>query len=158
MGAEFALEKTLTKETNGRLIKSTLDLDYLDCSTYDLDTVERLFLDTTLAKAHPRESYGAQVPHRYFKSPSTRAFHYVITPGYCRVTTEQLSHGTGFNGFAQEEVDITLRKEKLEEKTRDAKRRRRQRLRQAEAQAEHCLLYTSPSPRDATLSRMPSSA
>ena len=26
------------------------------------------------------------------------------------------------------------------------------------AQAENCLLYTSPSPRDATLSRMPSSA
>ena len=26
------------------------------------------------------------------------------------------------------------------------------------AQSEHCLLYTSPSPRDATLSRMPSSA
>ena len=25
-------------------------------------------------------------------------------------------------------------------------------------QLEHCLLYTSPSPRDATLSRMPSSA
>ena len=27
-----------------------------------------------------------------------------------------------------------------------------------EALAGHCLLYTSPSPRDATLSRMPSSA
>ena len=29
---------------------------------------------------------------------------------------------------------------------------------QAESQFKHCLLYTSPSPRDATLSRMPSSA
>ena len=29
---------------------------------------------------------------------------------------------------------------------------------QLELQAQHCLLYTSPSPRDATLSRMPSSA
>ena len=28
----------------------------------------------------------------------------------------------------------------------------------AQQQAEPCLLYTSPSPRDATLSRMPSSA
>ena len=28
----------------------------------------------------------------------------------------------------------------------------------AREQLEHCLLYTSPSPRDATLSRMPSSA
>ena len=27
-----------------------------------------------------------------------------------------------------------------------------------EEQGKHCLLYTSPSPRDATLSRMPSSA
>ena len=28
----------------------------------------------------------------------------------------------------------------------------------SEAKFRHCLLYTSPSPRDATLSRMPSSA
>ena len=28
----------------------------------------------------------------------------------------------------------------------------------SEAELMHCLLYTSPSPRDATLSRMPSSA
>ena len=31
-------------------------------------------------------------------------------------------------------------------------------LADAQALAENCLLYTSPSPRDATLSRMPSSA
>ena len=31
-------------------------------------------------------------------------------------------------------------------------------LRSQSAQSFHCLLYTSPSPRDATLSRMPSSA
>ena len=33
-----------------------------------------------------------------------------------------------------------------------------QRITKAELKAEACLLYTSPSPRDATLSRMPSSA
>ena len=37
-------------------------------------------------------------------------------------------------------------------------RRRRAREAEAEAEARDCLLYTSPSPRDATLSRMPSSA
>ena len=31
-------------------------------------------------------------------------------------------------------------------------------VRKASEQRRHCLLYTSPSPRDATLSRMPSSA
>ena len=37
-------------------------------------------------------------------------------------------------------------------------RQRRERLRADAQLAERCLLYTSPSPRDATLSRMPSSA
>ena len=55
--------------------------------------------------------------------------------------------------------------EKRKHIDRDMARRRRAVLRTAEAdnlndsgQSDACLLYTSPSPRDATLSRMPSSA
>ena len=36
--------------------------------------------------------------------------------------------------------------------------KQKQKLKKQEDQLKACLLYTSPSPRDATLSRMPSSA
>ena len=41
---------------------------------------------------------------------------------------------------------------------RKRKEKREKERAEAEARREDCLLYTSPSPRDATLSRMPSSA
>ena len=53
-----------------------------------------------------------------------------------------------------EELQRTQNQDELEEI-----RHQKKRLEESyKAQVKHCLLYTSPSPRDATLSRMPSSA
>ena len=54
-----------------------------------------------------------------------------------------------------EEMPLTQRKEELK-KMADAYEGKQ--APQVELQDQSCLLYTSPSPRDATLSRMPSSA
>ena len=47
---------------------------------------------------------------------------------------------------------------KSDELDKERRRRANKKIIDAEERAEACLLYTSPSPRDATLSRMPSSA
>ena len=65
--------------------------------------VEKLFLETELAKDHPLEVYGAQVPRRYFGSHPD--FEYIIKSGYCHKTIHQLSHGRGFNGFRKANLD-----------------------------------------------------
>ena len=119
LGTEFRLHADVSA-TNGNLVKSTQDFDFVACSTYDLPVVERLFLDTTLAKAHPGQLYGAHVPHRYFMSHES--FDYIISPGYCQKTVQMMSHRVGFNGFAQNVIDKVVA---AQERLRNRRRRMR---------------------------------
>ena len=54
--------------------------------------------------------------------------------------------------------NIVLKKREKERKTDRQTEAERETDRQREAERETCLLYTSPSPRDRGISRMPSSA
>ena len=47
---------------------------------------------------------------------------------------------------------------KAKEIISDAEKKAEEMIKQAKKEAENCLLYTSPSPRDLSTSRMPSSA
>ena len=82
----------------------------------------------------------------------------------CQIVAEHASaarrHGRLFVGRKEKEKK-RKKKEKEKERGKEKERereRKKKREREREREIESCLLYTSPSPRDATLSRMPSSA
>ena len=60
--------------------------------------------------------------------------------------------------ITQYDAEIFKLKERIDTMSSDFAKMLKTTLRKMQERIDDCLLYTSPSPRDATLSRMPSSA
>ena len=76
---------------------------------------------------------------------------------WAAVKVDHVKPGKG-GAFAQVELRNLRNGSKLNERFRSADKVERVRLEQKDQQFLYCLLYTSPSPRDLSTSRMPSSA
>ena len=98
--------------------------------------------------------------HSFEKTPRTLQLPFLnVSTNY-----ESLSRGSLLGTFEPVNEEVyevhTSSWEKLDKQMQQAQAQlqRKRSYRKAKEKAQACLLYTSPSPRDATLSRMPSSA
>lgn len=126
---EFHLGVGEEGELVSKLSRTRQDLDFMPCEAYNLNTVEKLFLQTELAREFPDKLYGAHVPHGYFTLFHRTPFTYRISSGYCAESLKQMRKGVDFNGLLHTEwMAGQIRKE--HKRTREERQEERRKERQ----------------------------
>ena len=108
-------------------------------------------------RANPGRSRGGKVVKGLGKHPKTEKPLQIMEGRYGAYVKYEKINATIPKGQDPQEVTVEMALKYIEEKQAKSKKKPAKK-KKAPAKKKTCLLYTSPSPRDGLLSRMPSSA